>query len=71
MKSALPSTAIVTAYKGKLEYPYSISNVKGTVIISTGNLIIQLEVPHYKISEQAEKYVPYDFNGEYKLIDEY
>ncbi len=64
-----PKDFIVSYEQGKLDYPHTFLNVKGTVELRSRDVVIKLAIPHYNNSGEIENYVSYEFNGEYKLSE--
>ncbi|MBC8549074.1 MAG: hypothetical protein ISR96_00205 [Nitrospira sp.] len=64
-----PDDFTLSSHKGELKAPYPYENIKGTLVFNTQDVFIQLEVPNYNKAGELTEYVPYEFNGKYKLIE--
>jgi hypothetical protein len=58
---------IVTTERGKLGFPYAISDLKGYVEIIRGTLIVDLQLPYRPDGKRIIDYSPFDQNGTYKI----
>lgn len=68
IKGQITSDSIIfTHYQDELEYPWSQSNLKGTVTFDSLSVKIELMMPEYDDGVNISRWVPYKFNGEYKL----
>ncbi len=58
---------VVTIEAGKKEWPYTITNMQGTVSFANGTMSVQLEGPNYKDGVHMDGYVAYGLNGTYQI----
>lgn len=61
------SSIILTHERGKTEYPWPQSALRGSLVFTSGSVQVNLQIPQYRQDSSIEKYVPYRLNGSYKI----
>jgi hypothetical protein len=59
---------VVTSDAGKMEWPYAITNMQGTVSFTNATMTVQLEHPNYPDGVHMQGYAPYYLNGTYQVV---
>jgi hypothetical protein len=57
----------LTDYKGKVDYPWPQTDLRGYLEFTGDILILNFQVPYYKETETPDHWEPYKFNGKYKV----
>jgi len=59
---------VITSEAGKRDWPYAITNMRGTVSFTNRAMTIQLERPRYPDGEHMAGYAPYQLNATYQIV---
>jgi len=58
---------VFTQYQDETEYPWRTNKIKGSVTFDSLNVKIELLLPVYDNKDNVKSWVPYEFNGQYRL----
>ena len=63
------SQIILTHERGKTESPWPKKSLRGSVTFSPGRMHVALECPYHKQDGTIQRYVAYELNGDYGLVE--
>ena len=63
----LSDSLVFTHHQDKMEYPWRTTKLKGTVTFDSLTVRIELMMPEHDDNDKIKKWVPYKFNGQYRL----
>lgn len=68
LEGTIPAEQIVLTYeRGKTDYPWPQSALRGSITISGDAMRIELETPYYRQDSTIKRHDPYRFNGNFTL----
>lgn len=68
IEGEIPAAQIVVTHeRGKTEYPWPQSRLRGSITFSPGHMRVALDSPYYKDGVSIHHYEPYSLNGDYTL----